>query len=166
LGRVFIANPVGQGSKSERVERAARLIHSTREAVKLNSCYVANSMESLPHLFLQEMFRWDHRCTSCFKFVLHHNFCCLDPILPLRSSELQIISMYCTSGQLCVIYLCMIYRCCGSGMFYPGSRSNLFSSRTLHKKRDEKSYLFLAIYGFKEQILVVTIDNKTIGKRL
>jgi carbamate kinase len=46
-----------QGSMEQKVERAARLIHSTREAVKLNSCYVANSMESLPHLFLQEMFR-------------------------------------------------------------------------------------------------------------
>ena len=43
---------------TEREERAARLIHSAREALQLNSCYVPDSTEAVPSLFLREMLRY------------------------------------------------------------------------------------------------------------
>jgi hypothetical protein len=45
------------GSLGSRAERAARLIHSAREAVSLNGFYVADSAEKIPSLFLREMLR-------------------------------------------------------------------------------------------------------------
>jgi hypothetical protein len=49
-------------------------------------------------------------------------------------------------------------QCCKSGMFYPGS----FIKRGVKNK----IYLFLAIYGFQEQVLVVLIYIRTIEKRI
>ena len=46
------------GSRDSRVEHAARLIHSAREAINFNSIYVRNCTEAVPTNFLKEMLRW------------------------------------------------------------------------------------------------------------
>jgi len=45
------------GTLASRAERAARLIHSAREAVTFNGFYVADSSDKIPALFVKEMLR-------------------------------------------------------------------------------------------------------------
>jgi hypothetical protein len=51
-------------------------------------------------------------------------------------------------------------QCCGSGMFYTGSYG-------VYKKRENnETYLFLAIYSFQEQVLVVLVLLRGTGIQL